>query len=74
MVLVDAGCQYYGYVSDITRTWPVSGSFTPAQRDLYQIVMAVKQECIEVRTHVHTHTNKHTHTHTHTHTDSSADM
>ena len=48
MVLVDAGCQYFGYVSDITRTWPVSGKFTPAQRDLYQLVLTVKQESIEV--------------------------
>ncbi|CAI8039001.1 Xaa-Pro aminopeptidase 3 [Geodia barretti] len=48
MVLVDAGCQYFGYVSDITRTWPVSGKFTPAQRDLYQLVLTVKQESIEM--------------------------
>ena len=48
LVLVDAGCQYFGYVSDITRTWPVTGTFTPVQKDLYQLVMAVKQESIEV--------------------------
>ena len=48
MVLMDAGSQYFGYVSDITRTWPVSGTFSAAQKDLYQLVLAVKQECIEV--------------------------
>ena len=49
LVLMDAGCEYYGYVSDVTRTWPVSGKFTPAQRDLYEAVLSVKQESIQVR-------------------------
>ena len=45
---MDAGCEYYGYVSDVTRTWPVSGKFTPAQRDLYEAVLKVKQKSILV--------------------------
>ena len=48
LVLMDAGCEYYGYVSDVTRTWPVSGEFTPAQRDLYEAVLRVKQRSILV--------------------------
>ena len=32
MVLMDAGCEYHGYTSDITRTWPISGSFSDPQR------------------------------------------
>eukprot|EP00058_Branchiostoma_floridae_P025958 XP_002611448.1 hypothetical protein BRAFLDRAFT_63920 [Branchiostoma floridae] len=32
LVLVDAGCEYHGYVCDITRTWPISGKFTEPQR------------------------------------------
>jgi Xaa-Pro aminopeptidase len=32
LLLVDAGCEYYQYPSDITRTWPVNGKFSPTQR------------------------------------------
>ena len=46
LVLVDAGAQYGGYVTDITRTWPVSGKFTPAQRDLYSLLLAVQRSCV----------------------------
>jgi intermediate cleaving peptidase 55 len=46
LVLVDAGAQYGGYVTDITRTWPVSGKFTPAQRDLYTLLLDVQRTCI----------------------------
>jgi len=38
LLLIDAGCEYRCYASDITRTFPVSGRFTPPQRALYQIV------------------------------------
>lgn len=38
LVLMDAGCEYGGYCSDITRTWPVNGQFTKAQEILYEIV------------------------------------
>ena len=43
LVLMDAGCEYYGYVSDITRTWPVNGRYTPAQRALYEAVLDVQK-------------------------------
>jgi len=45
-VLVDAGGEYGSYVTDITRTWPVSGRFSPAQRDLYEAVLTVQRECV----------------------------
>ena len=45
---MDAGAEYHGYVSDVTRTWPVNGRFTEAQRDLYEAVLRVKEECIKV--------------------------
>ncbi|RPB01620.1 hypothetical protein L873DRAFT_636387 [Choiromyces venosus 120613-1] len=48
LVLVDAGGQYGGYVTDITRTWPVSGTFTPAQKDLYQAVLNVQKRCVSL--------------------------
>ncbi|KAG5455567.1 MAG: peptidase M24, structural domain-containing protein [Olpidium bornovanus] len=49
LVLVDAGALLYGYTSDVTRTWPVSGTFTEPQRKLYQAVLHVQKECIKVR-------------------------
>ena len=55
LVLMDAGCEYYGYVSDVTRTWPVSGKFSPAQRDLYEAVLRVKQKSIQVCVCVYIH-------------------
>lgn len=39
LVLVDAGCEYQYYASDITRTFPVNGKFTDAQRKIYQVVL-----------------------------------
>ena len=39
LVLVDAGCEVEGYASDITRTWPVSGRFNDAQREIYELVL-----------------------------------
>ncbi|CAM4242844.1 MULTISPECIES: Xaa-Pro aminopeptidase [Lelliottia] len=39
LVLIDAGCEYRGYAGDITRTFPVNGQFSPAQRAVYDIVL-----------------------------------
>ena len=39
VVLIDAGVEYQGYASDVTRTYPVGGRFTPAARDVYNIVL-----------------------------------
>jgi len=47
LLLVDAGAQYKGYASDITRTFPVNGRFTKAQRDIYDIVLDVEIKCLE---------------------------
>lgn len=48
MVLLDGGCEYFGYVSDITRTWPVNGRFTPAQAELYEAVLEVQRTCLSL--------------------------
>ncbi|OAL53761.1 xaa-Pro aminopeptidase-like protein [Pyrenochaeta sp. DS3sAY3a] len=48
LVLVDAGAQYGSYVTDITRTWPVSGKFSPAQKDLYNLLLAVQRSCVSL--------------------------
>jgi Xaa-Pro aminopeptidase len=42
LVLIDAGCELDGYASDITRTFPVNGRFGPAQRTLYELVLAAQ--------------------------------
>ena len=39
LLLMDAGCELNGYVSDITRTWPVNGKWTSAQLDVYSAVL-----------------------------------
>ena len=42
LLLIDAGCELGSYASDITRTFPVNGKFSGAQRDLYEIVLAAQ--------------------------------
>jgi Xaa-Pro aminopeptidase len=46
LVLIDAGCEYAGYASDITRTFPVNGRFSPPQRALYELVLAAQRAAI----------------------------
>jgi len=46
VLLVDAGCEYESYASDITRTFPVGGRFTPEQRAVYQIVLDANRAAI----------------------------
>lgn len=46
LVLIDAGCELEGYASDITRTFPVNGRFSGAQRALYEIVLHAQKEAI----------------------------
>ncbi|TPX32927.1 hypothetical protein SeMB42_g07564 [Synchytrium endobioticum] len=47
LVLLDAGCEYYGMCSDVTRTFPVNGRFSAAQRALYNVVLKTQKACIE---------------------------
>lgn len=44
LLLLDLGVRYQGYCSDITRTYPVNGKFTPRQRQVYNIVLRANQE------------------------------
>ena len=48
LVLIDAGCELFGYAADITRTFPVSGQFSPKQRALYQLVLDAQHAALEV--------------------------
>ena len=43
MVVMDVGAEYGGYTADITRTIPVNGKFTPAQRELYNVVLTAQK-------------------------------
>ncbi|MDP1765702.1 MAG: aminopeptidase P N-terminal domain-containing protein [Methylotenera sp.] len=46
LLLIDAGCELDGYASDITRTFPVNGKFTPVQKDVYELVLAAQAAAI----------------------------
>ena len=46
LLLIDAGCEFASYASDITRTFPVNGKFSPAQKDVYEIVLAAQAAAI----------------------------
>ncbi len=47
LLLVDAGCEYNYYASDITRTIPVSGVFTKPQKQMYELVLKAQEAAIE---------------------------
>ena len=47
LVLIDAGAEYHGYASDVTRTFPVNGRFSEPQKALYNIVLAAQLSSIE---------------------------
>ena len=47
LVLIDAGCEIDCYASDITRTFPVSGRFSPEQKALYELVLSANQQAIQ---------------------------
>lgn len=47
VILIDAGAEFRGYASDITRSWPISGQFSEAQREIYEIVLEAQYAAIE---------------------------
>ena len=49
LLLIDAGCEFQGYAADITRTFPVGGKFSGAQRAVYELVLAAQLACIDDR-------------------------
>jgi Xaa-Pro aminopeptidase len=48
LVLMDVASEYHGYSADITRTVPANGKFTPAQRDIYQLVFQAQEEVFKL--------------------------
>ncbi len=47
LVLIDAGCEIHGYAADISRTFPVSGRFSPEQRAVYEVVLEAQTQAID---------------------------
>ena len=47
LLLIDAGCEFQGYASDITRTFPINGGFSGPQRAVYELVLAAQLACID---------------------------
>ena len=56
LLLIDAGCELDGYASDITRTFPVNGKFSSAQKDVYELVLAAQAAAI-AKVNVNNHWN-----------------
>ena len=48
LVLIDAGCEFALYAGDITRTFPVNGKFSEAQKAIYEIVLQAQKRAIEL--------------------------
>jgi Xaa-Pro aminopeptidase len=46
LLLIDAGCELDGYAADISRTFPVNGKFSGAQKELYELVLAAQTAAI----------------------------
>lgn len=46
-MLIDAGADYKGYVSDITRSFPIQRRFSAAQKELYQALDEIHQSCLD---------------------------
>ncbi|OLC08169.1 MAG: hypothetical protein AUH42_02235 [Gemmatimonadetes bacterium 13_1_40CM_70_11] len=47
LIVVDAGAEWGQYTADVTRTWPVSGRFTPRQKAIYDLVLATQQAAFD---------------------------
>ena len=48
LLLVDAGAEYKGYASDITRTFPINGRYSQEQREIYDLVLKAQMSCVEM--------------------------
>ncbi|RJU90450.1 MAG: M24 family metallopeptidase [Candidatus Poseidoniales archaeon] len=47
IILIDAGAEFRGYAADITRSWPINGRFTDAQKEIYQLVLDSQYAAID---------------------------
>ncbi len=47
LLLIDSGCEFDNYATDVTRTWPITGHFTTEQRAIYDLVLAAQKAAID---------------------------
>ncbi len=59
LILIDAGCEYQYYASDITRTFPANGRFTQPQREIYELVLSAQLAAIDQVRTGHSFTDPH---------------
>jgi Xaa-Pro aminopeptidase len=59
LILIDAGAEYQNYASDVTRTFPANGRFSPEQRDIYQLVLTAQKSAIKAAKPGHAWTAPH---------------
>jgi Xaa-Pro dipeptidase len=48
LVCLDAGCEWECYASDVTRTFPISGTFSKEATEIYDIVKEMQERCVEL--------------------------
>jgi Xaa-Pro aminopeptidase len=48
LILMDLGAEFHGYTADVTRTIPVSGKFSPEQKQIYELVLKAQEEAMKV--------------------------
>ena len=48
IVVMDCGAEYHNYVADVTRTIPINGRFSPAQKEIYELVLRAQEEAIKM--------------------------
>jgi Xaa-Pro aminopeptidase len=48
LILMDLGAEYRGYTADITRTIPISGKFSPEQKQIYELVLKAQEEAMKI--------------------------
>ena len=48
LILMDLGAEYRGYTADITRTFPVNGTFSPEQKQIYELVLKAQEEAMKI--------------------------
>ena len=48
LILMDLGAEFHGYTADITRTIPVSGKFSPEQKQIYELVLKAQEEAMKI--------------------------